>query len=112
MTRKRYSVTSPGEVTGYAVGLPHHTAKDGGTVWYGGGKLAADLTLPKLRRRWAATGADAVPFPGHGIVPGGGPRRAPEAWSPARREQARDEAGFFARLRDGWRAGAAAVQRR
>ena len=51
--RKRYSVASPGKVTGYAVGLPHHTAKGGGTVWYGGGKLAADLTLPKLRQRWA-----------------------------------------------------------
>jgi hypothetical protein len=23
-----------------------------GIVWYGGGKLAADLTLPKLRQRW------------------------------------------------------------
>ena len=43
---------NPGEVTGYAVGLPQHTAKDGGIIWYGGGKLAADLTLPKLRRRW------------------------------------------------------------
>ena len=45
MTRQRYSVASPGQVTGYAVGLAHHTARDGGIVWYGGGKLAADLTL-------------------------------------------------------------------
>ncbi len=35
--RKRYSTTNPGEVTGYAVGLPRHAAKDGGIVWYGGG---------------------------------------------------------------------------
>src|SRR5258708_3381547 len=47
--RKRYSTTNPGEVTGYAVGLPRHAAKDGGIVWYGGGKLAADLSLPNLR---------------------------------------------------------------
>ena len=67
--RKRYSVTSPGQVTGYAVGLAHHTAKDGGTVWYGGGKLAADLTLPKLRQRWAATSTEAGSFPGHGLSP-------------------------------------------
>jgi hypothetical protein len=50
--RKRLSTINPGEVTGYAVGLPQHTTKDGGIVWYGGGKLAADLTLPKLRHRW------------------------------------------------------------
>src|SRR5207249_875312 len=38
-----------------------HTTKDGGIVWYGGGKLAADLTLPKLRHRWGpprSTGRD------------------------------------------------------
>ena len=27
-------------------------ARGGGPVWSGGGKLAADLTLPKLRHRW------------------------------------------------------------
>ena len=59
--RKRYSTISVGEVTGYAIGLPQHTTRDGGIVWYGGGKLAADLTLPKLRQRWApsrSTGRD------------------------------------------------------
>ena len=53
LVRRRYSTQNPGEVTGYAVGLPGHTAKDGQVVWFGGGKLAADLTLPKLRARWA-----------------------------------------------------------
>ena len=52
LVRLRYSTTHPSEVTGYAVGLARHTAKDGGVIWYGGGKLAADLTLPKLRARW------------------------------------------------------------
>ena len=60
LVRKRYSTTHPGEVTGYAVGLPHHKASDGGVVWYGGGKLAADLTLPKLRARWAGSAEDAL----------------------------------------------------
>ena len=97
--RKRYSVTSPGEVTGYAVGLPRHTAKDSGIVWFGGGKLAADLTLPKLRRRW--TGARR----GTGCVPGlrdvcGAARAVLRKMVSGAAEQARDEAGFFARLRE------------
>jgi len=52
LVRKRFSVKSPGQVTGYAVALPGDTAKDGGPVWYGGGKLAADLSWPKLQQRW------------------------------------------------------------
>ncbi len=42
----------PGQVTGYAVALPGDTGADGGPVWYGGGKLAADLTWPRLCQRW------------------------------------------------------------
>lgn len=53
--RLRHSTVTPGEVTGYAAGLPGDLAADGGQVWYGGGKLAPDLTLPKLRTRWNAT---------------------------------------------------------
>ena len=45
--RKRFSTRNPGEVTGYSVALPHDTTASGEPVWYGGGKLAADLTLPK-----------------------------------------------------------------
>ena len=51
--RHRHSTVHPGQVTGYAVSLRYHTTKDGEPIWYGGGKLAADLTLPKLRSRWA-----------------------------------------------------------
>jgi hypothetical protein len=51
LVRLRHSTTDPGQLSGYAVGLARHTAKDGGVIWYGGGKLAADLTLPKLRAR-------------------------------------------------------------
>jgi hypothetical protein len=50
--RLRHSPSRPGEVTGYAVSLPGDLSASGGPVWYGGGKLAADLSLPKLRRRW------------------------------------------------------------
>ena len=97
--RQRYSTTNPGEVTGYAVGLTSHVAKDGGMVWYGGGKLAADLTLPKLRRRW--TGKDTVPgaFPGPGLSAAAA-RGVLRNMVTAAAEQARDEAGFFARLRE------------
>jgi hypothetical protein len=52
LVRKRFSVKNPGQVTGYSVALPGDTAKDGGPVWYGGGKLAADLSWSKLRQRW------------------------------------------------------------
>ena len=56
LVRTRHSSRDPGQVTGYAVALPGDTAKAGAPVWYGGGKLAADLTLPKLRRRWPRPG--------------------------------------------------------
>jgi hypothetical protein len=52
LVRKRLSTRSTGQVTGYAVALPDDTARSGGPVWFGGGKLAADLTLPRLRQRW------------------------------------------------------------
>ena len=53
------STRNPGEVTGYAVALPGATTAGGGPVSFAGGKLAADLTLPKLRARWH--GASAAP---------------------------------------------------
>ena len=63
LVRQRHSVKNPGQVTGYAVALPGDTAKDGGPVWYGGGKLAPDLSWPKLRQRWTGPGtAPGDPF--------------------------------------------------
>ncbi len=41
----------PGQITGYAVALPGQSAQ-GQPIWFGGGKLAPDLTLPQLQRRW------------------------------------------------------------
>jgi hypothetical protein len=59
--RMRASTRNPGEITGYSVGLACHTNRDGGVIWYGGGKLAADLTLPKLRQRWNPRSRAAQP---------------------------------------------------
>jgi len=52
LVRLRYSTMNPGQVTGYAVALPGDTTRNGELVWYGGGKLAADLTWPRLCQRW------------------------------------------------------------
>lgn len=49
--RPRHSTKNPGQVTGYAVALNGDVTKDGTPVWYSGGKLAADLTWPKLALR-------------------------------------------------------------
>jgi hypothetical protein len=98
LVRERYSTVNPGEITGYAAGLPGHRARDGGVVWYGGGKLAADLTLPKLRSRWAAALGQA-PVSGEGL-PAGAVRGALRTMVARAAEQAGDDAGFFARLRD------------
>ena len=51
--RVRYSAKNPGQVTGYSIALPGDTTRDGTAVWYGGGKLAADLSWPRLAQRWA-----------------------------------------------------------
>lgn len=59
--RTRLSARAPGQVTGYAVALADDTTRGGGPVWFGGGKLAADLTLPRLRCRWANVSAGTGP---------------------------------------------------
>ena len=96
LVRKRRSTINPGEVTGYAVGLAGHTTKDGGIIWYGGGKLAADLTLPKLRARWAGPAEERLGQPLHGVMA----RAVLRNRVTAAAEQAQDEAGFFAALRE------------
>ena len=52
LVRRRYSTRHPGQVTGYAVALTGNTTRNGEPVWYGGGKLAADLSWPRLCQRW------------------------------------------------------------
>ena len=61
LVRKRFSQRDPDQVTGYAVASPGHVNGQGMPVWFGGGKLAADLTLPKLRQRWLSVGPASIP---------------------------------------------------
>jgi len=98
LVRRRYSTVNPGEVTGYAVGMPGRTGKDGQVVWYGGGKLAGDLTLPKLRARW---GDPAVrdPLAGAAGLPAPAVRGVLRATVAQAAAQSFGEAEFFARLR-------------
>ncbi|WP_051799950.1 relaxase/mobilization nuclease domain-containing protein [Catenuloplanes japonicus] len=48
--RPRESSARPGEVTGYSIAINRPRP-----IWYGGGRLATDLTLPRLRARWHGT---------------------------------------------------------
>ncbi len=61
LVRPRMSTLDPEEVTGYAVALLARgtDAADGiEPVWFGGGKLAPDLTFPQLQARWCHEPAD------------------------------------------------------
>ncbi len=58
LVKLRHSTRQAGQVSGYAVGLDGHSTPGGDTVWYGGGRLAADLTLPRLRTRWGVPEPD------------------------------------------------------
>jgi hypothetical protein len=61
LVRPRMSTLDPEQVTGYAVAL-RATGPDAAEgiepVWFGGGKLAPDLTFPQLQARWCREGAD------------------------------------------------------
>jgi hypothetical protein len=50
--RLRASERNPGQITGYAVHLAGDTTTDGEPIFYSGGRLAADLSLNRLRQRW------------------------------------------------------------
>jgi hypothetical protein len=62
LVRERYSTHTPGQITGYAVALPAHGTTDYASVWFGGGKLAPDLSLPQLHARWTPNGAASTAF--------------------------------------------------
>ena len=115
--RLRHSDRDPAEVTGYAVGLPGHLTSAGQQVWFGGGKLAPDLTLPKLRRRWPepdrhdgqrAGAGGRGRLHGHGLTDGAARaalRRETGRCAAAARSEVEffadlDEAGLLVRLRD------------
>ncbi len=65
LIRPRYAeATTAPAVTGYAVadrnGRHAYSRKTGATgpIWFGGGKLASDLSLPSLRHRWETPGTN------------------------------------------------------
>lgn len=108
--RLRHGEHGPGQVTGYAVTTAEARTAAGDPLWFGGGKLATDLTLPKLRQRWPGPDGRACPQ----AAGPGGPQARPRlygggmAGGPARavlrREvaeaaaAARSESEFFAGL--------------
>lgn len=56
--RPRYARGGQDQVIGYSVAA-RPTKADPRPLWYGGGRLAADLTLPRLREHWADDSAEA-----------------------------------------------------
>ncbi|UJW35172.1 relaxase/mobilization nuclease domain-containing protein [Saccharothrix sp. AJ9571] len=53
----RLSYTATGRIRGCAYATRFDQTRGGELVWFGGGKLAADLTWPKLLTRWNSTPA-------------------------------------------------------
>jgi hypothetical protein len=80
LVRERRSSLDPAQVTGYAVAVPGDRSANGAPIWFGGGKLAPDLTLPKLLRRLAGDVAIR-------------PRPSPAPWTVGRGGDIRRAAG-------------------
>jgi hypothetical protein len=84
MVKHRYSTTNIGQVTGYSVADPTRLDKDQQPIYFSGGSLAADLTLPKLRHRFVdprGTTEDST------TPPAATPRAAHQRRTPVDREQ-------------------------
>ena len=82
--RPRLSERNPDQITGYAVSLDGVTNGADEPVRFGGGKLAPDLSLPKLRARWEpaspeSTTADHQTAPDPAAARPRGPLTAAEA---------------------------------
>ena len=63
LVRERRSTLEPNQITGYAVALPGDRTADGAPIWFSGGRLAPDLTLPSLQRRWEGQPDTQPPTP-------------------------------------------------
>ncbi|SHN19751.1 relaxase/mobilization nuclease domain-containing protein [Cryptosporangium aurantiacum] len=61
LVRLRYSAQDPSAITGYAVALPGDRTADDTPVFYGGGRLAPDLSLSRLRQRWTSPPSTRFP---------------------------------------------------
>ena len=56
LVRLRFETGGQHEVVGYSVAI--RTTGGAAPIWFGGGKLAKDLTLPHLRQFWAVSSDD------------------------------------------------------
>ncbi|WP_435232101.1 relaxase/mobilization nuclease domain-containing protein [Streptomyces althioticus] len=65
----RQRVAPSGDVLGYKVALPKDRNKDGEPVFYAGSTLAPDLSLPRIRERWA------LPAEAAALADGSGPEQ-------------------------------------
>ncbi|MGD9526412.1 MAG: hypothetical protein AB7V44_06450 [Pseudonocardia sp.] len=68
----------PGQLVGYAVAAPDDVNADGLPVWYSGRRLARDLSLPQLVKRWTA-GQQHTTTAGPGAAAGRGAGAQPQA---------------------------------
>jgi hypothetical protein len=105
LLRLRMSETTPGQITGYAVALPGRTDTTS-AIWFGGGKLAPDLTLPQLQRRWGSHEPSV-----HPAEAGNAGRRA-SSHAPGVAQPGRDRFGLTSQERQGlWQAAQDAATR-
>ena len=89
IVRPRFAAGRSDTVIGYSVAVRPVAGK--APVWFGGGRLARDLTLPRLREGWAVGGSSAGAWrsaadepQGRRPVPGGdrgGPGMSEQTWS-------------------------------
>ena len=99
LTRPRYAPQSTSDVVGYSVAL-RPTMKGEGPVWYGGGRLSRELTLPRLRENWPEADSEAVAAGWRTRASSApGPRRA-RTQRPVSRELQERCAGELAALRE------------
>jgi hypothetical protein len=93
LLRPRFETGGKEAVVGYSVAV---RTRDGATpIWFGGGKLARDLTLPNLRQFWEVSAADR--------------KSAVIEWSAARAVAPGREA--ILGISDDWRRAAGAIER-
>lgn len=84
--RPRYAEGDRMKVVGYSVRLPGPDTGHDRAVWFGGGRLARDLTLPSLRAGWQQDASEEV--------------AAVKEWSPRTGTPARSEDQRRAEVRD------------
>ncbi|MET9872782.1 mobilization protein, partial [Streptomyces sp. NPDC006386] len=66
LIRKRAAPS--GDLLGYKVALPDDLNKDGEPVFYPGARLAPDLSLPRIRERWAGDAQDVPAARREGVI--------------------------------------------